>query len=722
MTFERLQTTITYLLVGITFLVLLLSGELPGGFWAIATPVVLLSIPFGTDPRFGRPAFWNLFLLAALATILARASATGEWLLGAVYFCSLMVMAKLFQRQQAKDLFQLYALSLLQLVGGAVINPTLSFAVCFLLYVVFLVWALVVLHLRREIEALAEDGGEPARFWRVRRILGPGFLAGTSVLALVIFFLSIGVFLFFPRLGLGLFGHQTSSGASVSGFSNTIQLGHFGTLKQDQTVIMRIELPGADPASALPLRLKGISFDKYLGNTWTKTRRNLTELRFQENDFWLIHDTDKAPRKAPELVQRVYLEQIEIGTKTIFGVARMRGVHDLRSSRWVTDRRKVTRFYEDDDLDVRYDSPAEAGPLRYEVRSVLVAPNPEALRVAGTDYPRDVRRYKRLPKELDPRIAVLAREIVAGAENPYDQASAIEKYLLASYAYSLEGGHDEKDPLADFLFGRKSGHCEFFSTAFVVLARSLGLPARPVGGFYGGEHNTVGNYIAIRQADAHAWAEVYFPGAGWTVFDATPPSGALAPAPTGFWAAVRQAIDSLQLLWYKWVIRWDLERQLAFLRSIGEKLSSLKDLLPGGGGSGSGSGGEGSGVLTRLLAGLRTNAGTVVALAAVLFLTWIAWRRRRHSAPRNPTAASARTDRDARAARALYDAVLRLVKRRGVTLSPSATPGAVLRALGPAAAEHARPAVSLYEAVVFGGEAVDPDALRKSRAALRGLR
>ena len=259
MTFERLQTTITYLLVGIGFLVLLLSGELPSAFWVAVVPLMALSLRFGTDPRVGRAAIWNTILLVALAALVTYAMGTGEWLVSAVYFCSLMVVAKLFQRRLAKDLFQLYALSFLQLVAGAVINPTLSFALCFLLYVVFLTWALVVLHLRRDMERLAEEGGEPVAFWRVRRILGPGFLAGTSALAVLIFFFSIGVFLFFPRLGLGLFGHQTSGGANVSGFSNTIQLGHFGTLKQDQTVIMRIEIEGAEPATALAHVYTGIA-------------------------------------------------------------------------------------------------------------------------------------------------------------------------------------------------------------------------------------------------------------------------------------------------------------------------------------------------------------------------------------------------------------------------------------------------------------------------------
>ncbi|MFT5434385.1 MAG: hypothetical protein ACI9OJ_005098, partial [Myxococcota bacterium] len=155
MGFERTHLTITYLLVATGFLVLFLSGEFSPLYWMIFTPMIGLSMKFGGRDRWTSAVLWNTVLIASLGGLMAVAFTTGDWLRYAVYFASLMVVAKLFQRRDSGDYFQLYVLSFLQLVAGAVINPTLSFALCFLMYVVLLTWALVLLHLRRDVERLA---------------------------------------------------------------------------------------------------------------------------------------------------------------------------------------------------------------------------------------------------------------------------------------------------------------------------------------------------------------------------------------------------------------------------------------------------------------------------------------------------------------------------------------------------------------------------------------
>ena len=98
------------------------------------------------------------------------------------------------------------------------------------------------------------------------------------------------------------------------------------------------------------------------------------------------------------------------------------------------------------------------------------------------------------------------------------------------------------DPIGDFLFRYRSGHCEYFATAMVLMLRSQGIPARFVTGFLGGENNRLGYYI-VRQSNAHAWVEAYLPDSGWTVFDPTPPAGRPAVAQRSLWSAIRQAYD-----------------------------------------------------------------------------------------------------------------------------------------------------------------------------------
>ena len=134
--------------------------------------------------------------------------------------------------------------------------------------------------------------------------------------------------------------------------------------------------------------------------------------------------------------------------------------------------------------------------------------------------------YLQLPR-LDPRVKRLADEITAGSQNEYDKAANIQRHLMSHYAYTLDlsGTHGE-DPLADFLFVRRAGHCEYFASAMTVLLRAEGIPARYVTGFSPGEYNDVGGDYIIRESDAHAWVEVYFPGYGWITFDPTPPGDA----------------------------------------------------------------------------------------------------------------------------------------------------------------------------------------------------
>src|SRR5262249_15046520 len=154
----------------------------------------------------------------------------------------------------------------------------------------------------------------------------------------------------------------------------------------------------------------------------------------------------------------------------------------------------------------------------------LPAANPVELRALPAVYPVQViHTYLQLPP-LDPRIKALADQISSNSKNPYDKAANIQRYLISHYGYTLDlsGTHGD-DPLADFLFVRRAGHCEYFASAMTVMLRAEGVPARYVTGFSPGEYNDVGGDYIIRESDAHAWVEVYFPQYGWLPFDPTPP-------------------------------------------------------------------------------------------------------------------------------------------------------------------------------------------------------
>lgn len=132
---------------------------------------------------------------------------------------------------------------------------------------------------------------------------------------------------------------------------------------------------------------------------------------------------------------------------------------------------------------------------------------------------------------VPPAVRRLAESITLGAATPYERAARIRSYLVENYEYDLAIPPAPRgaDPVEHFLFREKRGYCEHFSSAFVLLARSAGVPARWVTGFNPGSYNPITGYFEIHGTDAHAWAEVYFYPVGWVPFEATPagPGGAV---------------------------------------------------------------------------------------------------------------------------------------------------------------------------------------------------
>ncbi|MGN7416339.1 DUF4129 domain-containing transglutaminase family protein [Paenibacillus sp. SAF-068] len=166
----------------------------------------------------------------------------------------------------------------------------------------------------------------------------------------------------------------------------------------------------------------------------------------------------------------------------------------------------------------------------YTADIMVPVASPEQLRLLektnkGKDPASIWRTYLQLPASLPGRVQTLAKEIIQGSETRYDAVQAVKTYLVAHAEYTLDTRMPPRgtDFVDDFLFVTRQGYCNHFSTAMIVLLRAEGIPARWVKGFGSGmaDPNTPGQYI-ISQGDAHSWVEVYFPGAGWMPFEATP--------------------------------------------------------------------------------------------------------------------------------------------------------------------------------------------------------
>jgi hypothetical protein len=181
------------------------------------------------------------------------------------------------------------------------------------------------------------------------------------------------------------------------------------------------------------------------------------------------------------------------------------------------------------------------------------------LRAAGRNYPGEVAgKYLQVPA-LDARVPQLAAQITGSANNDYDKAAAIENYLRTRFGYTLKLPQTkETDPIANFLFERKQGHCEYFASAMAVMLRTLGIPSRVVNGFRSDEFNDLTASYVVRAKHAHSWVEAYFPGYGWQMFDPTPPG---AGGTRHGWARLALYVDALSSFWRDWIVSYDTSHQ-----------------------------------------------------------------------------------------------------------------------------------------------------------------
>ncbi|MFB6138147.1 MAG: DUF3488 and transglutaminase-like domain-containing protein [Halobacteriaceae archaeon] len=159
---------------------------------------------------------------------------------------------------------------------------------------------------------------------------------------------------------------------------------------------------------------------------------------------------------------------------------------------------------------------------QYTVESLVPTADEAALARAGTDYPAEVtQRYTQVPANTPDAVSALAANVTATASNPYEAARAVERWLEATKGYSLSVPDPGGNIAGQFLTDMEAGYCVYFASAMVTMLRTQGVPARYVVGYTSGQRVDADTFV-VRGLDAHAWVEVYFPGAGWHRFDPTP--------------------------------------------------------------------------------------------------------------------------------------------------------------------------------------------------------
>jgi len=222
--------------------------------------------------------------------------------------------------------------------------------------------------------------------------------------------------------------------------------------------------------------------------------------------------------------------------------------------------------------------------MRYEMTSWL------DYRYGERSLPQYLRQALKFDEERNPRTVALAREWFAQSPNAREFITRTLQHFNREFTYTLEPPLlDERNPYDDFLFGQKRGFCEHYAGTFTLMMRAAGIPARVVTGYQGGEVNPLNKELTVRQADAHAWSEVWLPGEGWVRIDPTAAvspmrieggvnaalgpigvmSSLIAADQFGLLAQVRFAWQMVNSQWTQWVIGYNVDRQRQFFMNLG---------------------------------------------------------------------------------------------------------------------------------------------------------
>ncbi len=587
----------------------------------------------------GQPApRWAVGMLSVLtlAVFVFESAATGDVFLAVAHLTIAFQAIKGYDLKEPWDHLQVYFMALLQLIIASELTYSLLFGVVFMIFMVLFVTAMVLSHF------LKED-------YRAR----PELKKPVFVISLLTLISTLIFFVVVPRTPYRFMGRGHERGEiKTTGFSDTVDFGSFGAVKLDPTVVMRVEMAGNLGAAYY---WRGLTLDYFDGTTW---RKSMTAMRsVPEEDTAYVVSRYSGGR---ELDQKIFLEPID--SHVIFGLSRIRSI-----------KGDSFRVRSDEAGDIFFWGKSSRG-AEYTVSSAVTR------RYPGKFSPI----YVQLPPGME-RVAALARRISYRGKTDLEKAEMIEEYLKRNYKYSLSTPKPPRgmSPIEDFLFRSKEGYCEHYATSMVVMLRSLGIPARIVDGFHGGERNEYGGYIIVRQSDAHSWVEALINGM-WTRFDPTP--AVLSARPP----MLSLMLDSLRMTWARYVIGFSFldQRKIMHAFTVPFKLPAPISFRPGKPGAGF--------YFIPLL----------VATALLVYFAARRARRRRHDF-----------------VSAKFVELRRMLRKKGFVITSATTAGEMRREAEPMKA-HAEVErfLTLYERHRFGAKAMSPADRREYLSLLRDIR
>ena len=629
----------------------------------------------------------NLLTIACIGFFVAD-----EFIISRAFLASLvhlvlfLMLVRLFSAQRDRDHYFLAVLSFGMVLSAAVLTVDSTFLIALAGFVMVGVATFILMEMMHASQRSQVQGRDP-QVPRAYRKLSYTIAAVAPVLLLLIF--SVGGLIFFllPRVSAGYLSAYAAGNDITSGFSDRVELGRIGQIQRSKTVVMHVAVDG-DTSGSFVLKMRGVTLNSFDGRMWGNTRQKFAVSRGADGKFNL-QPRLLQPLRGRLVHYRVTMEPLL--SDVFFLMATPRAVQG-----------GYRMVMEDSAGDV-FDTDNEHPVTRYEADSSLRAAAPPKPSLATAIYPEsDLQDYLQVPA-LDPRVHALAEQVTAKAGTPFDKAATIENYLRSRYGYTLQLPKiAPRDPIADFLFVRHQGHCEYFASAMAVMLRTVGIPSRLVNGFSGGEFNDLTSQYVVRASDAHSWVEAYIPGEGWMEFDPTASGDGQA---ANRWSRFMLYMDAMASFWREWVVNYDLAHQLRLTQDASQGSRQMVGRAQA----------WTRGKYEKILAwarqaqnrvgqstvkwGLRTLVLFVVGLFVVSIPRMLALLRKLRVAGRPRSAPQM-------AASIWYERMLKVVARHGWEKSPAQTPEEFVSAIGdPQLKSRVYDFTEHYEKARFGGSA-----------------
>lgn len=574
-----------YVLVLLGFLGYAVAAETLG-IWFLATIATGLHAWLVSKDKFRplpRLAANLITLVFAVFLVMRVRNIHGPPILAIGEFLIFLQLVKLYEQRGNRDLAQLLVLSLLLMVAAAISTGSLLFGGMFVAYLFLSLYCCLLFHLKTEADhargvmGIDEKKLNPMTLKQDQRFLSRSMRRLTVFVSTIAILMAVTVFLFFPRgTGAGIIGNLAfKPSQAMTGFSDQVSFQDVARITQNETVVAYVEVQKNDQpwgGHGQVLYLRGSTPDQYdrERHVWVRSNANandVTSVSARNQEYTL----NERPLGTDRYRQSIRL--LPTGSAVVFA---MPGVVSIQPGR------EQMRF-----MFGRYDEVLQLqdplqGEFPYTVVSTgQIAPSRAEARPVTRTIPDRIKEYA-LRDEVagtDEKGNLATQRLATPEITALDErlAKNIEQHLQTAFQYTLDLTDArmvrEEDPIVQFLYTIKKGHCEYFAGAMTLLCQSLGMEARVVVGFKCDEFNAVGGYYQVRQSHAHAWVEVLTPN-GWQMFDPTASRQAGGARSEGFWRKLMNFVDYLEYAWGNNVVNYDADSRTTLIQSVDSGLTN----------------------------------------------------------------------------------------------------------------------------------------------------